>query len=121
MLDPEAPTLPGTGQAEADARRRAEKDKADRERREEEMKMRLGQIVLTGIMEGPRPVAFVSGEMIRVGEKLQDYFTVSQIHDRSVDLLGDDGKMYTVRMNDGAVVPGGRKPMPRPSAPPSPR
>jgi hypothetical protein len=91
-------------------RRRAEQDRQSREQRQQEIMARFNNIILTSVMEGPSPRAIVSGNLVKVGDTLEDYFTVAQIHDRSMDLLAE-GKMYTVRMNDNAVPStGGKKP-----------
>lgn len=94
---------------EADARARAERERAEREKQDEQIKTRLADIHLTSVMEGPTPVAYVNGGLVKVGDIVEDYFTVAQIHDRSIELLAG-GRTYTIQMSDGAAAPGMRRP-----------
>jgi hypothetical protein len=103
-------TIRGANLGDAEAARRAEQDRLSREQRQQEIMARFNNIILTSVMEGPSPRAIVSGNLVKVGDTLEDFFTVAQIHDRSMDLLAE-GKMYTVRMNDNAVPStNGKKP-----------
>lgn len=76
----------------------------------------LAGLTLNGIMQGPVPLARINGETVRVGDAIDKWFVVGQIHDRTVDLIAE-GTTYTLSM--GEVLPaGGRRP--RGGSPPRP-
>jgi hypothetical protein len=108
LVGEEAKPLPGID-PDAESRARAERDRAEREKQEQEIQDHLKNIILTSVMEGPTPVAYVSGKLIKVGDIIEDVFTVAQIHDRSIELIAG-GRTYTVQMSDGAAQGGMRGP-----------
>jgi hypothetical protein len=70
----------------------------------------LASLTLNGIMQGPVPLARINGETVRVGDVVEKWFVVGQIHDRSVDLIAE-GSTYTLSMGE-SVPAGGRRPRP---------
>jgi hypothetical protein len=88
----------------------ADRQRQEHERRQAEILGRLAALNLTSVMDGPNPVAYISGTLVRVGDIIEESFTVAQIRDRSVDLLAD-GKIYTLHLSEG-TAPG--RPHPRP-------
>ena len=44
------------------------------------------------------PVAKVSDGLYRVGDRIGNVFQVIAIHDREVELKGDDGETYLIEM-----------------------
>jgi len=75
----------------------------------------LAGLTLNGIMQGPVPLARINGATVRVGDIIDQWFVVSHIHDRAVDLVAE-GKTYTLSMGETAN-PGGRRPRNTPYPP----
>lgn len=59
----------------------------------------FSRLRLNSVMEGSMPVARISGELVRIGDRVGDYFTVQDIRTRRVILEVDD-KTYTLTMGD---------------------
>lgn len=97
-----------------------EKEEAERLQREIEERRALIQstkdsLKVHSVLGGSSPLARINNEVVRVGQKVADMFTVTAIHDRSVE-LSLDGQTYTISMDGDAE---GSKPPPAPaSAPP---
>lgn len=107
------------GDGPAQGRQAADQERIQREQREQEIRSRLANVVLTSVMDGPTPIAYIGGRLVKVGDRVEDYFTVAQIHERCVDLIADN-QTFTVCMTDR--TPGSRPPPPRPGTPyPNPR
>jgi len=90
--------------------------------RQAQIRDRFANIRLNGVMEGPVPLARVNDRLVKVGDIVEDFFLVAQIHDRSVDLIAD-GRTYSLNMGENAVAPapgGGRRPSRPPTPSPSP-
>lgn len=68
----------------------AELSRRAREQRQRDIDMAFGRLVLNSIIGGRIPVARISGEMVKVGGKVGEYFTVLSIDGRSVVLVADD-------------------------------
>lgn len=101
--------------SEADARQLAELERqrqraADEEarrmtERRRELQMRLSRLRLQSAMGGRTPIANVNGRLVRVGEKIDDFFTVEEI-DAGRVVVKAHGERYELRMGrDMAVVP----------------
>lgn len=93
----------GLGPAEA-ARSTPGLDPAEMSRRAKEQRAReidqaFSKLVLNSIIGGRVPVARISGEIVKVGAKVGEYFTVASIDGRSVVLLADD-KKYTLKLGE---------------------
>lgn len=54
---------------------------------------------LNSVIGGSMPVARISGELVRIGDQVGEYFTVQSIGTRRVILQADD-KMYTLTMGN---------------------
>jgi len=57
----------------------------------------FNKLELNSVLGGSMPIARISGEAVRVGDKIGDYFTVVAIHGRSVELSAE-GEIYTLFM-----------------------
>lgn len=60
----------------------------------------LNRLVLQSIMQGPRPVAIISGQMVQPGQDIGS-FTVNTIHDLWVELTSE-GESFSLRMPNPA-------------------
>jgi hypothetical protein len=85
---------------------RAEQDRRAREQREQDIQSRFSSLRCTSVMEGPTPVAYVNNKLVKVGDVIEDYFTVAQIYDRSVELLAD-GRPYSLEVSKTTGGPPG--------------
>lgn len=56
-------------------------------------------LVLNSVMGGRIPVARVSGELVKVGDRVGEYFTVQAIGGRSVD-LETEGQVFTLTLGE---------------------
>ena len=77
--------------------------------REEEMQRRHDMVIaeamrlkLQGVIGGSRPAARVSGQAVRVGMKLGEFFTVLEITGRSV-VVEADGMRFEIAMGEETV------------------
>jgi hypothetical protein len=74
--------------------------KAER-RRAQELRQELGGLVLQSVMQGVRPVAIISGDLVQPGQQIGS-FTVRAINSLSVELVGDEGRVFKLVMEDGS-------------------
>lgn len=72
------------------------------EMRKQKIKDAAAQLHLNGVLDGKVPVARISGEAVRVGDTVAEYFTVTAIHGRTVELTAD-GMPFTLDMQDDAL------------------
>jgi hypothetical protein len=93
-----------------------------RTQREEEIRTKLAQLALNGVMMGPTPLARIAGKTYTVSDTIDGLFMVTEIRDRSVDLMVDE-KIYTLQMSDTSAPAGagGRRPNPGQPNPVPPR
>ena len=63
-----------------------------REARRREIAEAFDALTLNSVMGGRMPVAQISGQLVRVGDDIGEFFTVLQIEGRSVVLVADDDK-----------------------------
>lgn len=85
-------------------------DPAARARRElEQRKKRIadaaGALVLQSVMAGRIPIARISGETVRVGDRIADEFTVRSIEKRHVDVEASDGQLFTITLGQQPPTP----------------
>ncbi|MFG0275549.1 MAG: hypothetical protein ACF8QF_10870, partial [Phycisphaerales bacterium] len=80
---PDAEEVVRTGETEADRLRR------EAEARRARVQAAFEKLQLATVLSGSSPVARISGETVRVGDTVGEFFTVVAIHDRSVDLRAD--------------------------------
>lgn len=85
------------GASEAAERARAERARRDAEARAKRVASDLASLKVNAIMGGSTPVARLSGEMYRVGDRVGD-FTVTAIRAREVDVEAD-GQTYTLSLD----------------------
>lgn len=90
-LGPAETVRAGIGVDPAELSRRA------REQRQRDIEQAFGRLELNSVIGGRMPVARISGEIVKVGGKIGDYFTVVSIDGRSVVLAADDQK-YTMTL-----------------------
>jgi hypothetical protein len=96
---------PTTGDLEAAksekaARAEAEKVKREREEHQRAVETAFNELDLHSVMGGPTPVARISGQTVRIGDTIGNYFKVTAIQGRTVTLEAD-GKMFTLTMSTG--------------------
>lgn len=79
-------------------------ERAEREARGKRAKVEAAAaaLKLNGVLGGTKPVARISGEAVRVGDKVGDYFTVTAIHGRSVE-LEYEGQTFTLRLDEDGM------------------
>lgn len=77
----------------------AEQQKRIALQRKDKVKAALANLKLNGVLGGSTPVARISGDAVRIGETVGDYFTVKAIHGRSVELTCEN-EVYTLTMDD---------------------
>lgn len=77
----------------------AELSRIEREQRAQTLKSALAGLQLNSVMAGRVPVARISGEMVKVGDKVGEFFTVKSIGGRSVELTADD-QTFTISIAD---------------------
>lgn len=79
----------------------AARQKAIEERKRNErlarLKDQLNKLKLQSVVGGKMPVARISGETVKVGDKVGDGYVVKAIHDRSVE-LEIEGETFTLDM-----------------------
>jgi len=80
---------PGLSEAERIALQKKRDAERERERRKNLVIGEAMRFNLQGIIGGSRPAARISGQAVRAGMKLGEYFTVTKITGRSVVIEGD--------------------------------
>lgn len=88
------------------ARRQAEAIRREKERQRQAVQSAFDRLVLRSVMGGRVPVAQVSGELVREGERLGDHFTVRQIRRMRVILESDDGRLFELEHESLSRTPG---------------
>jgi hypothetical protein len=92
---------------EAAARLAADKARKDAEGRRRQVESALGGLKIHGILNGNNPVARINDQAVRVGDTIDDLFTVKAITGRQVE-LECDGQVYTISIDDEAAKPAAR-------------
>ncbi len=87
-----------TDVVDAEALRR-ERERIEREERRKAVQFAFDKLRLRSVMGGSHPVAQISGKMVRVGDKVGEFFTVTAIEGRSVELLAD-GETYIMSLGE---------------------
>jgi len=89
----------GTPAVVDDSRRVADAERKKREQRRKEVQQAFTKLELNSIIgRGAASVARISGELVRVGDKVGYYFSVEAIEGRSVQLLAD-GESFFLTMD----------------------
>jgi hypothetical protein len=68
----------------------AEMSRREREQRIASLKDAASKLQLNSVMAGRVPVARISGEMVKVGDRVGEFFTVKSIDGRAVEIAADD-------------------------------
>lgn len=86
----------------AEAARAADRAKRDAEARRKQVESVLAGLKVHAILGGggSNPVARVNDKAVRVGDSIEDLFTVKAMRDREVDLETDDHEVYTISLDD---------------------
>lgn len=99
-----APTPDRPASADPDIARR-EREAAERQKR---LDQAFASLDLHTVLAGSNPVARISGETVRVGDRIGEFFTVVDIQGRSVS-LECDGKTFVLSLaEEGGARPGSR-------------
>jgi len=67
--------------------------------REKELDTAFSKLRLNSVIEGSIPVARISGELVRIGDSIGEFFTVRSIKTRRVDLVADE-KVFVLIMGE---------------------
>lgn len=94
-----SPTGPDANPAEIEAKRREELARIQRERHSADVQTALSTLQLHSVMDGRVPVARVNEEVVKVGSKLAEFFTVTAIFGRELE-LESEGQTYVLSMDD---------------------
>lgn len=78
------------------------------EERRQKTRDAAAALVLNSMMGGRVPMARIDGQLVRVGDRVGEYFTVKAISGRSVELASED-EVFSISMNEpeDASHPGG--------------
>lgn len=95
IIEPE----PVADNTEASKRAAADKARRELDAKRKRVQSTLAGLSINGIIGGPKPVARISGEAVRVGDTVGELFTVKAIHGRSVE-LEFEREVYTLEMDD---------------------
>jgi len=93
---------PAQANGEAGDRAAAERARRDSDARHAKMKAALAALKVNGVIGGTHPVARISGEAVRIGDTVGEFFTVKSIHGRTVE-VECDGATYEISMDDADV------------------
>ncbi|MCA9289204.1 MAG: hypothetical protein KDA05_11500 [Phycisphaerales bacterium] len=103
------------------AQERAERDRLARERREQDLRVAYARLRLNTVMDGRVPVANINGQIVGVGDTVDDIFEIKAISNGVVTLQADE-MTFTLQMQQ-MITPGGSRPrgggMPSSSSTPS--
>ncbi len=92
------PTAAATGPTAAE--REAARLAAERQKRLAELQGKVKSLTLNSVMgSGSVPVARVSGQLVRVGDLIQELFIVARIEGRSVTLMAD-GQEFVLTLGE---------------------
>lgn len=101
--EPEEAAQSPAGGIDPDAAR-----KVQAEARRRELENAAGNLTLHSIMGGGRvPLAQISGKVVRIGDVIDDTFTVRAISGRTVE-LECEGHVFTLSLGESDAVPAGR-------------
>jgi hypothetical protein len=95
----QSPTDPTANSAELQAKKNEELARIQRERHIADVQTSLSTLQLHSVMDGRVPVARVNDETVRVGSKLAEFFTVTAISGRELE-LESEGQTYVLSMDD---------------------
>lgn len=105
---PQTPRDDADARSRLEAERRAEQERLAAEARAKTLNDAFGKLHLQSVMEGSVPVARISDQVVRVGMKVGEHFTVASIEGREVTLTAD-GRTFTLTIDADAVKPRGRR------------
>jgi hypothetical protein len=84
-------------QADEEARQRAEAERAELAR-VAAVEKELGALKLRSIMGGARPMAMIGDDLLQIGARVGEYFRISNISDRGIELQTDRGETYELQL-----------------------
>jgi len=93
---------PGMSEEDRLALQRQRDLEIQRQRRHDEVVAEAMRLHLQGIVGGSHPAARVSGQAVRAGMKLGEYFTVEEITGRSV-VIEADGMRFELSLGDETI------------------
>lgn len=90
------------------ARERAERDRLAQERREQDLRVAYARLRLNTVIDGRVPVANINGQIVGVGDRVDDIFEIVSISNGVVTLKADQ-LTFTLQMQQ-MITPGGNRP-----------
>ncbi|MEZ6234111.1 MAG: hypothetical protein R3B68_07970 [Phycisphaerales bacterium] len=90
------------------ARDRAERERLARERREQDLRVAYARLRLNTVIDGRVPVANINGQIVGVGDRVDDIFEIVSISNGVVTLKADE-LTFTLQMQQ-MITPGGNRP-----------
>lgn len=94
------------------AAQKAEEERKRAEARARDIQAELVTFNVASVLIGAVPVARINGELVRVGDRLGEFFVVKDIHGRGV-VLEADGKPYTLDVPERGSTGPHKTPAPR--------
>lgn len=87
------------------------------EQRRQVIKDAASNLILNSLMGGRVPMARIDGQLVRVGDRVGEHFTVKSIAGRAVELEGE-GHIFTLKMGENEdSLPGATNPFAPPAHP----
>lgn len=102
MAEESVPATPGMSEEERLALQRQREAEREREQRRDQIITEAKRLRLQGIVGGSRPAARISGQAVRAGMTLGEYFTVVEITGRSV-VVEADGMRFELALGQDTV------------------
>ena len=119
---PAATETPVVDDSAERAAREAERLRLEAERRLSELNIAFSRLTLNTVMTGGRvPVARINNQIVGVGERVGEHFTVVDITSEGVEMLAEGHTFHlevASMVNPRNTGPGGRTPPPSTSRPP---
>ena len=78
---------------------RRERERIEAEERRRTVQNAFDRLKLRSVVGGSHPMAQISGRMVRVGDEVGEFFTVTAIEGRSVELLAD-GQTFIMSLGE---------------------
>ncbi len=104
-----ATTAGGEDRSLAEAQRQAEAARQARAEHLEKIQSTLATLHLKSVMEGRVPLARINDQTVRVGDTVGEFFKVTRIDGRSVELSAE-GQTYLLEMSESRADPYGAPP-----------
>lgn len=98
---PEVVAADASNDPEVAARQAAERARKEAAARKQRLETALANLKVHGILGGSNPVARINDQAVRVGDVVDEFFTVKAIKGRSVE-LEYEGETFTISLDDPA-------------------